>query len=251
MATILLLEDDPDLRESVASALAEAGYGVLAARSLAEAESLVRQHSFELALLDVNVPASDSDSVPFRASDSDSVSFRASNSDSVSPQGNSDGFSFCRWLTARRHVAVCFLSARDLEEDVLTGYTLGACDYVTKPFSMKVLLAKLAVLLGRAPQQALVVDDGWLRIDFDLGSVMRAGEAVRLSPTEMKLLRVLVDHRGQLLTYGVLLDALWNVGVELADKHALAVNVNRLRKKIEDDAHSYIANVYGMGYLWK
>lgn len=241
MATILLLEDDPDLRESVASALAEAGYGVLAARSLAEAESLVRQHSFELALLDVNVPASDSDSVSFRASDSGSVS----------PQGNSDGFSFCRWLTARRHVAVCFLSARDLEEDVLTGYTLGACDYVTKPFSMKVLLAKLAVLLGRAPQQALVVDDGWLRIDFDLGSVMRAGEAVRLSPTEMKLLRVLVDHRGQLLTYGVLLDALWNVGVELADKHALAVNVNRLRKKIEDDAHSYIANVYGMGYLWK
>ena len=231
MATILLLEDDPDLRESVASALAEAGYGVLAARSLAEAESLVRQHSFELALLDVNVPASDSDS--------------------VSPQGNSDGFSFCRWLTARRHVAVCFLSARDLEEDVLTGYTLGACDYVTKPFSMKVLLAKLAVLLGRAPQQALVVDDGWLRIDFDLGSVMRAGEAVRLSPTELKLLRVLVDHRGQLLTYGVLLDALWNVGVELVDKHALAVNVNRLRKKIEDDAHSYIANVYGMGYLWK
>lgn len=241
MATILLLEDDPDLRESVASALAEAGYGVLAARSLAEAESLVRQHSFELALLDVNVPASDSDSVPFRASDSDSVS----------PQGNSDGFSFCRWLTARRHVAVCFLSARDLEEDVLTGYTLGACDYVTKPFSMKVLLAKLAVLLGRAPQQALVVDDGWLRIDFDLGSVMRAGEAVRLSPTELKLLRVLVDHRGQLLTYGVLLDALWNVGVELVDKHALAVNVNRLRKRIEDDAHSYIANVYGMGYLWK
>lgn len=241
MATILLLEDDPDLRESVASALAEAGYGVLAARSLAEAESLVRQHSFELALLDVNVPASDSDS----------VSFRASNSDSVSPQGNSDGFSFCRWLTARRHVAVCFLSARDLEEDVLTGYTLGACDYVTKPFSMKVLLAKLAVLLGRAPQQALVVDDGWLRIDFDLGGVMRAGEAVRLSPTELKLLRVLVDHRGQLLTYGVLLDALWNVGVELADKHALAVNVNRLRKRIEDDAHSYIANVYGMGYLWK
>lgn len=63
MATILLLEDDPDLHESVASALAEAGYGVLAARSLAEAESLVRQHSFELALLDVNVPASDSDSV--------------------------------------------------------------------------------------------------------------------------------------------------------------------------------------------
>lgn len=241
MATILLLEDDPDLRESVASALAEAGYGVLAARSLAEAESLVRQHSFELALLDVNVPASDSDS----------VSFRASNSDSVSPQGNSDGFSFCRWLTARRHVAICFLSARDLEEDVLAGYDLGADDYVTKPFSMKVLLAKLAVLLGRNDAQAAVLDDGWLRIDLALAQITRAGEAVRLSPTEWKLLRLFLDHRGQLLTYAVLLDALWAEGVELVDKHALAVNVNRLRKKIEDDAHSYIANVYGMGYLWK
>lgn len=219
-ARILVLEDDPALSESIAAALAGAGYGVLAARTRAEAERLVLAQSFDLALCDVNLP-------------------------------DGDGFGFCRWLTARRHVAVCFLSARDLEEDVLTGYTLGACDYVTKPFSMKVLLAKLAVLLGRAPQQALVVDDGWLRIDFDLGSVMRAGEAVRLSPTELKLLRVLVDHRGQLLTYGVLLDALWNVGVELADKHALAVNVNRLRKRIEDDAHSYIANVYGMGYLWK
>ena len=219
-ARILLLEDDPALSESIAAALSGAGYGVLAARTRAEAERLVLAQSIDLALCDVNL-------------------------------SDGDGFGFCRWLKARRDVRVCFLSARDLEEDVLTGYTLGACDYVTKPFSMKVLLAKLAVLLGRAPQQALVVDDGWLRIDFDLGSVMRAGEAVRLSPTEMKLLRVLVDHRGQLLTYGVLLDALWNVGVELADKHALAVNVNRLRKKIEDDAHSYIANVYGMGYLWK
>ena len=241
MATILLLEDDPDLRESVASALAEAGYGVLAARSLAEAESLVRQHSFELALLDVNVPASDSDS----------VSFRASNSDSVSPQGNSDGFSFCRWLTARRHVAVCFLSARDLEEDVLAGYNLGADDYVTKPFSMKVLLAKLAVLLGRNDAQAAVLDDGWLRIDLALAQITRAGEAVRLSPTEWKLLRLFLDHRVQLLTYAVILDALWAEGVELSDKHALAVAVNRLRKKLETEAHSYIANVYGMGYLWK
>lgn len=251
MATILLLEDDPDLRESVASALAEAGYGVLAARSLAEAESLVRQHSFELALLDVNVPASDSDNVSFRASNSDSVPIGASGSGSVSPQGNSDGFSFCRWLTARRHVAVCFLSARDLEEDVLAGYNLGADDYVTKPFSMKVLLAKLAVLLGRNDAQAAVLDDGWLRIDLALAQITRAGEAVRLSPTEWKLLRLFLDHRGQLLTYAVILDALWAEGVELSDKHALAVAVNRLRKKLETEAHSYIANVYGMGYLWK
>lgn len=219
-ARILVLEDDPALSESIAAALAGAGYGVLAARTRAEAERLVLAQSFDLALCDVNLP-------------------------------DGDGFGFCRWLKARRDVRVCFLSARDLEEDVLAGYNLGADDYVTKPFSMKVLLAKLAVLLGRNDAQATVLDDGWLRIDLALAQITRAGEAVRLSPTEWKLLRLFLDHRGQLLTYAVILDALWAEGVELSDKHALAVAVNRLRKKLETEAHSYIANVYGMGYLWK
>ena len=113
------------------------------------------------------------------------------------------------------------------------------------------VLAKLAVLLGRNDAQAAVLDDGWLRIDLALAQITRAGEAVRLSPTEWKLLRLFLDHRGQLLTYAVILDALWAEGVELSDRHALAVAVNRLRKKLETEAHSYIANVYGMGYLWK
>ena len=209
-ARILLLEDDPALNESIAEALAGAGYGVLAARTRAEAERLVLAQSIDLALCDVNLP-------------------------------DGDGFGFCKWLKARRDVRVCFLSARDLEEDVLAGYDLGADDYVTKPFSMKVLLAKLAVLLGRNDAQAAVLDDGWLHIDLALAQITRAGEAVRL----------FLDHRGQLLTYAVILDALWAEGVELSDKHALAVAVNRLRKKLETEAHSYVANVYGMGYLWK
>lgn len=229
-ARILVLEDDPALNENIAQALAGAGYEVLSAHTRAEAERLVRAQSIDLALCDVNLPASDSGS--------------------VSPEGNGDGFGFCRWLKARRDVRVCFLSARDLEEDVLAGYDLGADDYVTKPFSMKVLLAKIAVLLGRN-ETAAVLDDGWLRIDLALAQVTRAGDTVRLSPTEWKLLRLFLDHRGQLLTYSVLLDALWAEGVEMTDKHALAVAMNRLRKKLEDDGHSYIANVYGMGYLWK
>lgn len=229
-ARILVLEDDPALNENIAQALAGAGYEVLAAYTRAEAERLVRAQSIDLALCDVNLPAS--------------------YSGSASPEGNGDGFGFCRWLKARRDVRVCFLSARDLEEDVLAGYDLGADDYVTKPFSMKVLLAKIAVLLGRN-ETAAVLDDGWLRIDLALAQVTRAGDTVRLSPTEWKLLRLFLDHRGQLLTYSVLLDALWAEGVEMSDKHALAVAMNRLRKKLEDDGHSYIANVYGMGYLWK
>lgn len=220
MAMILVLEDDYALNESIAAALAQAGHRVLPAQTMADAQALLDDSSLDLAICDVNLP-------------------------------DGDGFQFCRWLKARRTVPVIFLSARDLEEDVLTGYALGADDYVTKPFSMKVLLAKVAVALGRVPQSESVVDDGYLVIDFDLGKVIRNGESAWLTPTEQKLLRLLIDHKGQLLTYQVMLDALWDVGVELSDRHALAVNVGRLRKKLEDASHTYISNVYGMGYLWK
>lgn len=220
MATILVLEDDYALNESITAALRQAEHRVLSAQTMGDAQSLLEKNSIALAICDVNLP-------------------------------DGDGFQFCRWLKARRTVPVLFLSARDLEEDVLTGYALGADDYVTKPFSMKVLLAKVAVALGRVPQSNSVVDDGYLAIDFALGKVIRDGEETLLTPTEQKLLRLFVDHKGQLLTYQVMLDALWEMGVELSDRHALAVNVGRLRKKLEDETHTYISNVYGMGYLWK
>ncbi len=220
MATILVLEDDYALNESITAALRQAEHRVLSAQTMGDAQSLLEKNSIALAICDVNLP-------------------------------DGDGFQFCRWLKARRTVPVLFLSARDLEEDVLTGYALGADDYVTKPFSMKVLLAKVAVALGRVPQSNSVVDDGYLAIDFALGKVIRDGEETLLTPTEQKLLRLFVDHKGQLLTYQVMLDALWKMGVELSDRHALAVNVGRLRKKLEDETHTYISNVYGMGYLWK
>lgn len=223
MPTILVLEDDSDLRAQIADALAEAGYTVLAAADRHSAQALAETQRVDLALCDVN----------------------------LSSAADGEGFAFCRWLKAHSEAAVLFVSARDLEEDVLTGYELGADDYVTKPFSMKVLLKKIAVVLARVPAQAMAFDDGWLRIDLERGSASRDGEQQLLTPTEQKILRQLLANRGRLQTYGVLLDALWEDGAELSDKHALAVNINRLRKKLEDAAHSYISNVYGMGYLWK
>ena len=223
MPTILVLEDDSDLRAQIADALAEAGYTVLAAADRHSAQAFAEAQRVDLALCDVN----------------------------LSSAADGEGFAFCRWLKAHSEAAVLFVSARDLEEDVLTGYELGADDYVTKPFSMKVLLKKVAVVLARVPAQTTAFDDGWLRIDLERGSASRDGEQQLLTPTEQKILRQLLANRGRLQTYGVLLDALWEDGAELSDKHALAVNINRLRKKLEDAAHSYISNVYGMGYLWK
>lgn len=220
MQTILLLEDDLELNRTIYSSLQKEGYRVLNAYTYKEGQTLVSNNTIDLAILDINLP-------------------------------DSDGFQFCKWLKSRNHVSVLFLSARDLEDDVINGYELGADDYVTKPFSMKILLKKISVILSRGTTNRNVYDDGFLKIDFELGVVQIENKDCSITPTEYRLLKKLIEHKGQLLTYSVILDSLWNEGTQLLDKHALAVNINRLRKKIETPEHEYISNVYGMGYIWK
>lgn len=220
VSTILVLEDDMELNQTITYALKKEGYHVLSAYSCKEAEKFTENESFHLAILDVNLP-------------------------------DGDGFQFCKWLKAKKQVPVLFVSARDLEEDVLNGYELGADDYVTKPFSMKILLKKVYVILSRKSQGANIYDDGFLKVDFELGTVQRGEHECLLSPTEYRILKKLIENKGKLLTYSILLDSLWDEGVQITDKHTLAVNINRLRKKIETEDHSYISNVYGMGYIWK
>ena len=220
MYTLLVVEDDVELNQTVSEVLSGEGYRVLRAHSCREAQRLADSHTLDLAVLDVNLP-------------------------------DGDGFSLCKWLKGRQHVSVLFLSARDLEEDVLEGYELGADDYVTKPFSIKILLKKISVILAREAEKKKIYDDGFLKIDFDAGTVCVGEKVCPVTPTEYKILKKLVEHKGKLLTYSVLLDSLWDEGVQLMDKHALAVNINRLRKKLEAEGHTYISNVYGMGYIWK
>lgn len=162
-----------------------------------------------------------------------------------------DGFQFCKWIKARSNISILFLSALDLEEDVLNGYETGADDYVTKPFSMKILLKKISVILARETKKSNIYDDGFLKIDFELGMIQVEEKNCPITPTEYRILKKLIENKGQLLTYSVLFDSLWEEGVEFIDKHALAVNINRLRKKIETVEHNYISNIYGMGYIWK
>ena len=122
---------------------------------------------------------------------------------------------------------------------------------MTKPFSMKILLRKISVILKRSgEEQGTVFDDGFLRLDLLRAKAEVKGKACSVTPTEFRILKEFLAHRGQLLTYEVLLDRLWDGGNQFVDKHALAVNINRLRGKIEDAEHKYISNVYGMGYQW-
>lgn len=220
MQNILIIEDDPDLNQTIGYALEKAGYGVFRADSIRKAETIFVRKKICLVLLDVNLP-------------------------------DGEGYTFCRWAKAQREVPVIYLTARDLEEDALEGYESGAEDYVTKPFSMKILLKKLDVVLKRlTPAGSLAFQDDHLRMDLEQARLYVDGRECSVTPTEVRMLRLFLSNRGQLLTYEVMLDRLWDSGGQFVDKHALAVNVNRLRQKLEDAEHKYISNVYGVGYQW-
>lgn len=220
MQKILVVEDDREMNQGISYVLEEEGYRTISAHTIAEGRDAYEKNGADLILLDVNLP-------------------------------DGEGFGFCRWIRERSKVPVLFLTARDLEEDALLGYEVGAEDYVTKPFSMKILLRKISVILKRSgEEQGTVFDDGFLRFDLLRAKAEVKGKACSVTPTEFRILKEFLAHRGQLLTYEVLLDRLWDGGNQFVDKHALAVNINRLRGKIEDAEHKYISNVYGMGYQW-
>ena len=220
MQMILVVEDDIEMNRGICYILEKEGFSVVTAHSIAEAEEKFENNSIQMILLDVNLP-------------------------------DGEGFLFCRNVRERSSIPVLFLTARDLEEDALKGYEVGAEDYITKPFSMKILLKKMEVILKRTEEgKNQVFEDGYLKIDFVAAKAEIAGKECVLTPTEFRLLQELILHKGQLLTYEILLERLWDSGSQFVDKHALAVNVNRLRRKIEDDHHKYISNVYGMGYQW-
>jgi len=216
MHNILVVEDDSDLNQAVCYALQKAGYGVVSAESIAEARRIFVSQQVELVLLDVNLP-------------------------------DGEGYTLCRWLKEQQaELPVIYLTARDLEEDAINGYESGAEDYIMKPFSMRILLHKLDVILRRNSRSGrLIFSDDHLQIDLTVD-----GQECSVTPTESRMLRQFLINRGQLLTYDVLLDRLWDSGGQFVDKHALAVNVNRLRAKLEDEQHRYISNVYGVGYQW-
>ena len=222
MERILVVEDDLALSTGLCFELDNAGYLTVAAYNCAKARYLLEHEQFSLALLDVNLP-----------------------------DGN--GFDLCREIKAQKpELPVIFLTANDLERDVLSGFDMGAEDYVTKPFNMQILLRRVEVALRRGGKRELRDGwtDGYLILDFTDLSAKRGSEKLAITPNEYKLLKALTEHAGNILTRSVLLDRLWDSEGNFIDDHTLTVTMNRLRAKIEDEGHTYIKTVRGMGYIW-
>ena len=221
MKKILLIEDNKGITEGLCDTFTEPEYELLTVGSLKEAGALLSEHP-GLVLLDVSLP-----------------------------DGN--GFDFCREVKERRpDTAVIFLTANDMESDMLKGYELGAEDYVTKPFPMSVFQKKLSVVLGRLAKQSGgdCYEDGALSINFSEMTASLSGKPLVFTPLEYRLLKIMTKNPQNVLTRQVLLEKLWDADGNFVDEHALTAAISRVRNKIETEGRQYIKTVYGMGYMW-
>lgn len=223
MKHIFLLEDDETLGRGIAMALTRPEVSVVCRPSLAEAREALAEDRFDLLILDVNLP-------------------------------DGSGLDLLHQVRAEGDAApVILLTANDLELDEVTGLEAGADDYITKPFSLAVLRARVNAQLRRsAPKASQILAMGPFAFDFEKMDFRRDGRGVELSKTEQKLLRVLLENRGHAVPRATLVDRVWTDGAEFVEENALSVTVKRLRSKLEADPSrpEYLKTVYGIGYTW-
>lgn len=222
MEEIFLLEDDIALGKGIQMALQTPQRSVTLCQTLTQARRMLQQQEFGLLILDLNLP-------------------------------DGSGLELLReQKSCRPEVPVILLTANDMELDVVTGLEAGADDYITKPFSLAILRARVNARLRSTAPSGTAVTMGPYSFDFERMIYRRDGCLVELSRTEQRLLKVLVDNRGHAVSRAVLIDRVWTDGAEYVDENALTVTVRRLRAKLEEDPARprYLRTVYGIGYSW-
>lgn len=217
MGRILIVEDDYDISELLQSWLTEAGYQTAEAEDGLKALEVFESWQFDLVLLDLMLP-------------------------------KLDGFGVCEWIRRKSNVPIVMLTALDGEDEQLRGYDLRIDDYVTKPFSMPVLLRKIGVILRRCRGEerpgtnTLRYRD--LTLDLDAYTVMRGEQPLELTNREFECLRELLQNQGRVMTYRMLISRIWNYDY-LGDDRVIYSHIKNLRRKLGAD---YIRTIRGVGY---
>jgi DNA-binding response OmpR family regulator len=221
MATVLVVDDEPIVREVVVRYLAREGYETLEAADGEDARTLLERSDPDLVVLDVMLPGT-------------------------------DGLDLCRWIRGRSELPVIMLTARGEEADRIVGLELGADDYVTKPFSPRELAARVRSVLRRSgpvgsPVQALAFGD--VELERETRDARKSGAGIRLTAKEFDLLWFLASHPRRVFSRDQLMASVWGYTAAL-DTGTVTVHVRRLREKIEDDPSQprYLETVWGIGY---
>ncbi|MDO4285924.1 MAG: response regulator transcription factor [Eubacteriales bacterium] len=224
MKRILLVEDDGGLRTGLVYALMKQGYEAAGVRTCQEAERTWREESYDLVILDVNLP-------------------------------DGSGYELCAQLRRSSEVPILFLTAADEETDIIMGLDIGGDDYITKPFQLAVFLARVGALLrrsGRFSQEGTYLCANGITLERLTREVKKDGAPVALTAGEYRLLCLFMEHPGIVLSPEQILGRLWDCDANYIDTNTLTVYIRRLRAKIEDDPSDphRIVTVRRMGYKW-
>ncbi len=216
---ILIIDDEEDLTQMLMGRLLYHGYDVYAANSGREGLKLAYQYHPDLVILDLMMP-------------------------------EMDGFEVCGRLREMSDVPILLLSAKDADNDVIKGFQLGADDYISKPFRVWELESRLVAILKRTKtSEEKIYDDGVLQIDLPKQQVVLRDSPIHLTPTEFRLLGMLLKRRDTVVEREELLDEVWGEGYQDA-KENLAVYIHYLRRKLKNknNGHQYIRSRWGVGY---
>ena len=217
MYNILVIEDDEMLNAGICFNIQNNNWHALSSYSIKEAENIIKENKVDLILLDVNLP-----------------------------DGN--GFEFSKIIKEKFNIPFVFLTAHNLDNEVLKGLELGADDYITKPFNIKILLKKIELILNRNSSEIIEFSIKDLVINFNDRTVKKCGKIIYLTPTEFDLLQVFVKNKSMVLTRQLLLEKLWDCKENFVDEHTLTLNISRLRSKLDKENDKYINTIYGVGY---
>ncbi len=226
MAKILLLEDDESLNRGISLKLEKEGYEVLSAVGVKQAERLLSEHEVALVISDIAVE-------------------------------DGDGLSFCKNVRKKSQVHFIFLTALDQEVDIVNGYDAGADDYITKPFSLMVLMSKVNALMRRIGEKdggdgaGQLLRSGDLEVNCREMKAYKGGEEIFLSKREFQLLLYFLENPRQIISKEQILSGVWDVDGQFVDDNTVPVTISRLKKKAAGSGPAeHIKNVRGMGYIW-
>ncbi|CAM2919005.1 response regulator transcription factor [Hathewaya histolytica] len=232
MNKILLVEDDEALAIGIEYTLKSEGFEVNRAKNLAQATAEFSSSEFNLILLDLMLP-------------------------------DGSGYDFCKVIRKESDIPVIFMTACDEEANVVLGLDIGGDDYITKPIRIRELISRIKAVLRRKNfentdvkneqrKEVTEIIDGELKIEPLKARVFKNEEEIILTSGEYKLLLILVENKGNVMSRNLLLEKLWDVDGNFIDGNTLNVYVKRLREKIEDDSKDpkYIETVRGIGYRW-
>lgn len=219
---IFLLEDDSAIAMGLSYSLENEGYEITLAQSVKQAFEIIDKEEFSLYILDLTLP-----------------------------DGN--GYDVCKKIKSKGDLPVIFLTAYDDEVNVVMGFELGADDYITKPFRVKELLVRIKSVMRRYSKESvdsnIVIKN--LTINTNEAKVYKDGREVVLTAMEYRLLLILLNNRGKVLTRNQLLEGIWDIDGDFVEDNTLTVYIKRLRDKIEEDATKprFIKTVRGLGYV--